>query len=874
MRTLRMALLGAAAVSVAGVAEGAGKVAQGRLGGLAERIAAVAESSGERAASELSARLGLRVRRQGGQDLVPLIIEPRAGLATAEVDAGFVTRLGGLVDARSRSYVRALVPAGAVRALAGHPHAALVRTPSVPMATGGLGPNLSEAVALTGAEDFHSAGISGAGVEVGVVDLGFTGLTSRKNEGELAADTVLVDYSGSGGETGTSHGTGVAEHVADMAPGARIHCIKVSDEVDLQNAADYLAANGIPIANHSVGWVNSSYYDDTGPINGIINESRDTDGVFWTVAAGNDARRHWRGGWTDADGDTWLEFAAADEGLNLTTGSTTATIFLNWNQYGNSLTDLDLYVYNNQGSVVARSEGQQIGPEDPAEALSFTYIAARAPYQIKVKLYAGPSAGLDLTIFSFYNDLEYAQAASSTPDPASAHGAFTVGAINQAQWNDPGPPLEPFSSRGPTNDGRIKPDLAAPDGTTSRTYGAAGSFGTSFASPTTAGAAALLLEQDASRQAADLAATLASMAVDVGAAGPDNSYGAGLLNLELATCAQDADCQDALFCNGVETCQGGQCQPGAAPDCADAVACTVDTCDEAAGACSHAPNHGACGDGNSCTTDSCDAQAGCQSAPVADGTGCNDADACTSGESCTGGACGGGEAVVCYDGLFCNGSETCNPAAGCQAGTPPACGDAYACTADACDEATDSCTHAPNDALCNDNNACTTDTCNPGAGGCTYAVVCAPALAAETFETNTWSGGTGWLAAWSRSGDTALSNAAGPHGGTYHARLRRGTGTITRAVNLTGVTGARLRFWWKGNSFEGNENAVAQVSTNGSTWTNVATLPVADANNTYRFVDVPLTAPYSSNYRVRFKAQMGDQNDQLYVDDIEVTGTR
>jgi len=48
----------------------------------------------------------------------------------------------------------------------------------------------------------------------------------------------------------------------------------------------------------------------------------------------------------------------------------------------------------------------------------------------------------------------------------------------------------------------------------------------------------------------------------------------------------------------------------------------------------------------------------------------------------------------CDDGAFCNGAETCVTGA-CQPGTPPSCDDGVACTVDSCNEATDSCDHAP-----------------------------------------------------------------------------------------------------------------------------------------------------------------------------------
>jgi len=118
-------------------------------------------------------------------------------------------------------------------------------------------------------------------------------------------------------------------------------------------------------------------------------------------------------------------------------------------------------------------------------------------------------------------------------DPASAHGAFSVGAVNQASWNNTSPPIRGYSSQGPTTDGRLAPDLVAPDGTSSLTYGTTGSSGTSFSSPTTAGAAALLLDENPSRTAIDLGNLLRTQAIDIGAAGADNVFGYGKLQLPL-----------------------------------------------------------------------------------------------------------------------------------------------------------------------------------------------------------------------------------------------------------------------------------------------------------------------------------------------------
>lgn len=126
-------------------------------------------------------------------------------------------------------------------------------------------------------------------------------------------------------------------------------------------------------------------------------------------------------------------------------------------------------------------------------------------------------------------------------------------------------------------------------------------------------------------------------------------------------CVIDADCADGLFCNGIETCVTGVCQPGTAVDCSDGIVCTADSCDEANDVCLHAPVNAVCEDGNVCTTNTCTIGVGCT---VANNTlSCDDADACTTGDICGGGACAG-TAISCDDGVACT-ADSCSTATGC-----------------------------------------------------------------------------------------------------------------------------------------------------------------------------------------------------------------
>ena len=61
--------------------------------------------------------------------------------------------------------------------------------------------------------------------------------------------------------------------------------------------------------------------------------------------------------------------------------------------------------------------------------------------------------------------------------------------------------------------------------------------------------------------------------------------------------------------------------------------------------------------------------------------------------------------AMCDDGIFCDGTETCDPSAGCTT-APRDCADAISCTVDACDEASQTCTHTPDDSLCPISHVC------------------------------------------------------------------------------------------------------------------------------------------------------------------------
>ncbi|GGN12233.1 hypothetical protein GCM10010967_55300 [Dyadobacter beijingensis] len=119
-------------------------------------------------------------------------------------------------------------------------------------------------------------------------------------------------------------------------------------------------------------------------------------------------------------------------------------------------------------------------------------------------------------------------------DCQSAKNIITVGRTTSTGI------VSPASSKGPTSDGRIKPEVIAPGGSifsTIQNNAYQTASGTSMASPAVTGGAALLVEryrqlhQRNNPKNALLKALICNGATDMGLPGPDFSHGFGIMNL-------------------------------------------------------------------------------------------------------------------------------------------------------------------------------------------------------------------------------------------------------------------------------------------------------------------------------------------------------
>lgn len=471
----------------------------------------------------LADELVLLARAQVG-DALRVLVEPTPGTSGAALAARLRAR-GIAVEARSTSLVRVRVRPERLEELAGLEGVGYVRRARryrlARFPT-------SQALTPLGATLWHGLGLQGQGIKVAVIDVGFGSLAFAQEVGALPAEVIadFTDYSGLGAALG-NHGTAVAQIVHETAPQARLYLKQVGDELDLENAVEDAIRQGVQIINHSVGWTNAGFGDGTGFFAGLVRRAHEA-GILWVNAAGNHAQSHWTGRFLDANANGWADFpGAGEEALRIPAYfGGLISLSLTWDDWPRTDQDLDLYLYDGEGNVVAFSTGWQLGAEPPVEALDY-FVEATDVYRVKV-LARRASKPLRIKIFSdSSHPLKPAVPHGSLLAPADAPEALAVGAVSIRRWE--AGPQEPFSSLGPTSDGRIKPDLVGPDGTANLLINPFG--GTSAAAPHVAGAAALLWSRHPDWNADQVRAALEAGARDLGRPGKDVVYGAGALDL-------------------------------------------------------------------------------------------------------------------------------------------------------------------------------------------------------------------------------------------------------------------------------------------------------------------------------------------------------
>ena len=446
-----------------------------------------------------------------------------------------------------------------------------------------------------------SAGVrNAAGVLVGssggIVARSFN--ANNDLEGLPPVTTPACAFAGAGAE-----GTALLEIVHDLAPRAKLTFANGDTDLAFNNAVNFLAASNDVVLD-DIGFYGEPY-DGTSNVSkntaaALNNPAWPIRAYFTSV--GNDADDHYYGAYADSgvDGATisgittpgrlhlFQRTADTTDVLNLGAQpynvialpqNGEAAIFLSWNDpFGGSSNNYDMYlVQQSTGKVVASSTDVQNGRQDPVEVIDYVNRGAADRFLIVVQNVRGAAQPRNLNIFSLrpecaaggplvlappnharhnYNTATRSVSAQSDAGgspvsvvsvgaicsaSAAAAGAFSASVPNESCLDTSHRTAEFFSSRGPTLDGRIKPDIAAVDGVSISGAGSfpAPFFGTSAASPHLGGIAALvlqsapcLLNRSTSTIAADSARgalrnLILGHSASVSATTPDNVFGVG-----------------------------------------------------------------------------------------------------------------------------------------------------------------------------------------------------------------------------------------------------------------------------------------------------------------------------------------------------------
>ncbi len=465
---------------------------------------------------------------------------------------------GGDVRNVLGNYIEAHVPPTALARLAQTPGVSWAR--EMPRPLQARGAVTSGGVAQHLASAWHGAGIKGQGVKIGVIDTpggstakdGFTGapallgtdlpsaVTARCYTDVGSHTSDIADCSAAGGK---NHGTVVAETVMDVAPEASLYIANPPSWGDLRSTAEWMHAQGVQVIVHSVIWSFHGPPDGTSPYTysplNTVKWAAD-NGIVWVNAAGNQHRDTWYGPFADADTDNVHEWrtGAEDQYLTLAAGER-ARVFIRWDDtWGGADDDLALMVVSKPGlpdeAVIATSNDPQTGGalHRPFEKLTVVNSGSLADtVALRVKSMDG-SKPKWVQFVSWGGVLRTQSDGYSIQSPAdSPHpGMLAVGA-GTPLW------IHAYSSRGPTPDGRVKPDIVGAAGMGTVTRGQF--YGTSAAAPHVGGLAALVVQQNPRFAPTEVTDYLKAHAKPNGHIVPNSTSGHGFAHLPSPGCAED-----------------------------------------------------------------------------------------------------------------------------------------------------------------------------------------------------------------------------------------------------------------------------------------------------------------------------------------------
>lgn len=352
----------------------------------------------------------------------------------------------------------------------------------------------ANAAISTGANRLHPGGASGLNLTGSGVILGiWDGGTTRTTHQELAGRVTVIDGEPRSGDhathvSGTMIASGVVTSAKGMSFQATLHSYGWNND-DAEMAT--AGSNGLRLSNHSYGYITGWY----------------SNGVNW----------YWYG-------DVTLS-TVEDNGFGL---------------YDSTAQAWDNVAYNAPYYLIVKSAGNDRNGGPASQPVSHYYwepSTSAWTLSSAVRNLDGNGTGYDTISYN-----------------GTAKNILLVGAVNDVlSYTGPSSvTMSSFSSWGPTDDGRLKPDLVAngvslysSTGGTDTSY--ASFSGTSMSSPNTTGSLGLLVQHQRNLFGTDLlAATMKALVVNSARecgtnAGPDYAFGWGLLNVDAAAATLSED---------------------------------------------------------------------------------------------------------------------------------------------------------------------------------------------------------------------------------------------------------------------------------------------------------------------------------------------
>ncbi len=337
------------------------------------------------------------------------------------------------------------------------------------------------------------------------------------------------------------HGVATLKAMVEYLPeNATIHLVNFNTEPEFQQALRFAVDElNARVLTCSVSWANAyDDYDGTSFFSQNIEETLGEKAAL-VVAAGNFAESHWESTFNDANGDGAHDFSQQDSYLELELSSSRRyNLLLSWDEWTAPNRDLDIEILDARGEPLfdrygrpyasrnLQADGQFAEPLERIRGFRPPF-AGTQKYRLRVLSATPERTRPSPPAFELYI---YPPPVSAAPAAQPASSLASGIATTRSQHVIPvGASGFKHSSRGPTNDGRVRPDFSTRG---ALEYSSRRFEGTSFATPRVAAALGSVLARHPEWTLEQAVTYLRQFVTPADPGNKDNVIGWGTLDLE------------------------------------------------------------------------------------------------------------------------------------------------------------------------------------------------------------------------------------------------------------------------------------------------------------------------------------------------------